>query len=100
MTKIFHYFSATSFFTTSDKLYPRYQQHTSHHSLLAQVLNSSHLAILEATQCPLCLRRTLPVTGPIKPQSSKPSFGLEDWDSYSGQTLRSGQKSGTEELYG
>ncbi|KAL0717370.1 hypothetical protein Bca4012_066692 [Brassica carinata] len=41
---------------------------------------------------------TAPVTGPVKTQSSKPSFGLEDWDSYSGQTLRSGQKSGTEEL--
>lgn len=39
-----------------------------------------------------------PVTAPIKTQSSKPSFGIEDWDSYSGQTLRSGQKSGTEEL--
>uniref|UniRef100_A0A1J3JMW3 Uncharacterized protein n=1 Tax=Noccaea caerulescens TaxID=107243 RepID=A0A1J3JMW3_NOCCA len=41
---------------------------------------------------------TAPVTGPIKTQSSKPSFDIEDWDSYSGQTLRSGQKSGTEEL--
>ncbi|XP_009135553.1 uncharacterized protein LOC103859731 [Brassica rapa] len=38
---------------------------------------------------------TAPVTGPVKTQSSKPSFDLEDWDSYSGQTLR---KSGTEEL--
>ncbi|KAF8100230.1 hypothetical protein N665_0229s0058 [Sinapis alba] len=41
---------------------------------------------------------TAPVTGPVKTQSSKPSFDIEDWDSYSGQTLRSGQKSGTEEL--
>ncbi|KAG2294522.1 hypothetical protein Bca52824_041191 [Brassica carinata] len=38
---------------------------------------------------------TAQVTGPVKTQSSKPSFDLEDWDSYSGQTLR---KSGTEEL--
>lgn len=41
---------------------------------------------------------TAPVTGPIKTQSSKPSFDIEDWDSYSGQTVRNGQKSGTEEL--
>lgn len=41
---------------------------------------------------------TAPVTGPIKTQSSKPAFDIEDWDSYSGQTLRNVQKSGTEEL--
>lgn len=41
---------------------------------------------------------TAPVTGPMKVQSSKPSFDIEDWDSYSGQTVRNGQKSGTEEL--
>ncbi|KAJ4886833.1 hypothetical protein Rs2_26581 [Raphanus sativus] len=41
---------------------------------------------------------TAPVTGPVKTQSSKPSFDIEDWDSYSGQTLRNGQKFGTEEL--
>ncbi|CAN8258955.1 unnamed protein product [Cochlearia groenlandica] len=41
---------------------------------------------------------TAPVTGPIKPQSSKPSFDLEDWDSYSSQSQTLRQKSGTEEL--
>ncbi|WZZ83158.1 hypothetical protein YC2023_103730 [Brassica napus] len=33
--------------------------HTSHYSLLAQDLSSSHSAILEATPCQLCRRRTL-----------------------------------------
>ncbi|WZZ28832.1 hypothetical protein YC2023_012233 [Brassica napus] len=41
---------------------------------------------------------TAPVTGSVKTQSSKPSFDIEDWDSYSAQTLRNGQKPGTEEL--
>ncbi|KAH0904302.1 hypothetical protein HID58_043805 [Brassica napus] len=41
---------------------------------------------------------TAPVTGPVKTQSSKPSFDIEDWDIYSAQTLRNGQKRGTEEL--
>ncbi|WZZ72927.1 hypothetical protein YC2023_084297 [Brassica napus] len=30
---------------------------------------------------------TAPVTGPIKTQSSKPSFDHEDWDNYSGQNI-------------
>ncbi|WZY94925.1 hypothetical protein YC2023_067254 [Brassica napus] len=33
-----------------------------------------------------------------KNSSSKPSFDLEDWNCYSGQTLWNGHKSGTEEL--
>ncbi|CDY21314.1 BnaC03g29980D [Brassica napus] len=41
---------------------------------------------------------TAPVTGPVKTESSKPSFDLEDWNCYSGQTLWNGHKSGTEEL--
>ncbi|CAF1911937.1 unnamed protein product, partial [Brassica napus] len=41
---------------------------------------------------------TTPVTGPVKSESSKPSFDLEDWNCYSSQTLWNSHKSGTEEL--
>ncbi|CAN8269147.1 unnamed protein product [Cochlearia groenlandica] len=41
---------------------------------------------------------TAPVTGPVKSQSSKPVFDLENWDSYSAETSQNRQKSGTEDL--
>ncbi|KAF3506229.1 hypothetical protein F2Q69_00004947 [Brassica cretica] len=47
---------------------------------------------------PLPAPNTAAVTGPVKSESSKPSFDLEDWNCYSTQTLWNSHKSGTEEL--
>ncbi|XP_010549052.1 PREDICTED: uncharacterized protein LOC104820344 [Tarenaya hassleriana] len=73
---------------------------TSHRSAISatsgsQLFSFGHFRSYSMSSLP---PNTVPAPGPIKAQTSKPSFEIGDWDSHSAHKLLKGQKSGTEEL--